>query len=76
MSHLTMQQLEDLGFHVMKSYVHDDFLTQVRQKGIMTIETTWKKTGEFVSQEISFDDGFIKLSPDKIIQLDKIVNQE
>lgn len=52
MEHLTMQQLEDLGFTVVKSYVKDELMTQRRQRGSLIIETTWRTTGEFVSQKI------------------------
>ena len=77
MSHFTMQQLEDLGFELIKSYTHDGFMTQRRQKGKLIIETTWiKKSGEFHSQEVEFTEDFEELTPEQIIQLDKILNKE
>lgn len=77
MNHLTMLELENLGFDIVQSYVHDDFMTQRRQKGKLIIETTWiKKSGEFHSQEVEFTEDFEELTPEQIIQLDKIVNQE
>lgn len=75
MSHFTMQQLEDLGFELIKSYTHDGFMTQQRKKGKLIIETTWRKSGEFQSQEVEFTEDFEELTPDQIIQLDKILNQ-
>jgi hypothetical protein len=52
-----MSELEEYGFKVVKSYEHDDFMTQRRRNRCITIETTWKKTGEFESQEFQIDDG-------------------
>jgi hypothetical protein len=56
-----MQQLEDLGFEVEKSDHFDDFMWQTRKHKELPIciETTWKKSGVFVSQEIKCD--FINL---------------
>ena len=45
-----MQELEDLGFTIEKSYNHDHFVTQRRRKGNITVETTWTNKGEFDSQ--------------------------
>lgn len=56
-SHLTMSELEEYGFKVIKSYEHDDYITQRRKNRCVTIQTTWKKTGEFESQEFQIDDG-------------------
>lgn len=74
MNHLTMQQLEDLGFGIVKSYVHDDFMTQIRRKGKLIIETTWKKNGEFVSQEVTFVEGYINVNAEQVLKLDEILN--
>lgn len=75
MKHLTMQQLEELGFKIIKSYTHDEFMTQQRKKGKITVETTWLKTGVFISQEVRFSDEYTEVTPDQIIQLDEILNQ-
>lgn len=76
-NYLTMQELEDLGFEIVKSYRYDFFTTQVRQKGIITIETTYNlKTGDFESQETKVEDGFMMLSRNDIVQLDKIINHD
>jgi hypothetical protein len=52
-----MQQLEDLGFEVVKSDYCDVFMWQTRKhkKYDIYIETTWKKSGVFISQEIKCD---------------------
>jgi hypothetical protein len=75
MEHLTMSELEALGFEIVKSYEHDEWMTQRRQKGCITVETTWLKTGEFVTQDLWIDesvkDGFTIY---ELTILDKILN--
>jgi len=57
---MTMSELEELGFKVVKSYVHDDYVTQRRKRGCMTIETTWDKNkGHRVSQDMVIDETYI-----------------
>jgi hypothetical protein len=76
MKHLTMSELESLGFEIVKSYEHDEWMTQRRQKGCITVETTWLKSGEFVTQDLwveeSVKDGFTIY---ELTMLDKILNQ-
>jgi hypothetical protein len=76
MKHLTMSELEALGFEIVKSYEHDEWMTQRRQKGCITVETTWLKSGEFVTQDLWIDesvkDGFTIY---ELTILDKILNQ-
>jgi hypothetical protein len=75
-THLTMSELEALGFEVVKSYEHDEWMTQDRQKGCITIETTWLKTGAFVSQEVKIEkEGLTKINPFTLRILDKILNR-
>jgi hypothetical protein len=74
--HLTMQQLEDLGFKITKSYIHDNFMTQRRKKGLIEVETTWKKTGEFESQDLTIEEiNCQTFTPIEIKQLDLILNK-
>jgi hypothetical protein len=71
-----MSELEALGFEVVKSYEHDEWMTQERQKGCITIETTWLKTGAFVSQEVSIKkDELTNVSEYELWILDKILNR-
>ncbi len=51
----TMQDLTDLGFEIVKSYQHDEWITQVWKNGSVTVEKTWKVTGEHVSCEITIE---------------------
>lgn len=76
MKHLSMQELEELGFKVEKSYTHDQFTTQRRVKGVLTIETTWQKTGQFESQDLTIEDiNMIEFSKKELKQLDNILNK-
>ena len=76
MNHLSMQELNDLGFEVVKSYTHDNFMTQRRRKGCITVETTWTDEGEFESQDIQIDDGeWRTLQHREIVNLDEILNK-
>ena len=77
-SHLTMSELEDLGFKIIKSYTHDGWTTQRRKKGCITVDTTYHlKSGKFESQEAQVDDGeWRTIRPDYVEILDKIVNKK
>ena len=76
MRHLTMQQLHDLGFKIVKSYTHDNFKTQRTRKGCITVETTWTDKGDFESQEIQIDGGeWRTLKPRYLVVLDEILNK-
>ena len=76
MKHLTMSELENMGFELVKSYTHDEYMTQRRKKGVITVETTWLQTGEFQTQDLTIDeiwiDGFGK---NDLLMLDKILNK-
>jgi hypothetical protein len=76
--HLTMQQLEDLGFEIIKSYPHDDFLTQRRVKGILQVETTWQfLKGNCVSQDLNIDEvNSINFTLHELNVLDLILNNK
>ena len=75
-AHLTMQELEDLGFELQRSYTHDEWTTQVRKKGCITVETTYKLSGAFVSQEVKIESDFLKMTFPKILMLDAILNEK
>jgi hypothetical protein len=74
-THLTMQELEDLGFELQRSYPHDEWHTQVRKKGVMTIETTYKLSGEFVCQEVKIESDLKKIGWLNIYYLDELLNK-
>lgn len=61
MKNLTMQQLKDLGFEIVKNYRHDHFITQRRKKGFITVETTYDRLQKYkqVSQVLTIDELFL-----------------
>ena len=74
--HLTMQELEDLGFEVVRSYTHDQYITQRRTKGLIEIETTWLFSGEFQSQDLTIEEvNAIEFTKEELIALDKALNK-
>ena len=76
MKHLTMQELENMGFEIVKSYTHDEYMTQRRRKGVITVETTWLQTGEFQTQDLTIDEMFIDgFGKSDLLMLDKILNR-
>lgn len=76
MNHLSMQELHDLGYRILKTYIHDNFWTQRRRKGCITIETTWTYVGDFDSQMIQIDDGeWRTLKPEHLLVFDEILNK-
>ena len=77
-SHLTMSELEELGFEIIKSYVHDGYTTQRRVKGCITVETTYNlDSGKFESQNFKIDDSeWRTIRPEYVEILDKIVNKK
>ena len=79
MKNITMSQLEELGFKVVKSYTHDEYVTQRRTKGCRTIETTWELTqgGKFVSQDAIIETEYFEHFSYKDLQvLDAILNNQ
>ena len=76
-SHLTMSELEKLGFEIIKSYVNDDWTTQKRKKGCITVKTTYHlKSGKFETQDFQIDDGeWREFLPHHLKILDKILNK-
>jgi hypothetical protein len=78
MENLTMSQLEAIGFILIKSYTHDEYVTQRRKKGCIIMETTWdlNKGGEFVSQDFTItEEWFENISVTELKMLDVILNK-
>ena len=76
-THLTMSEMENLGFEIIKSYSHDGWTTQRRVKGCITVDTTYHlKSGKFESQEVQIDDGEWRMFiPKELEILYKILNK-
>ena len=71
-----MEELEAIGFKIVKSYEHDEWKTERRAKGCITVETTWLKTGEFVSQDLWVDEAMCEsFTKADLFVLDKILSQ-
>jgi len=77
MEHLTMSELNELGFEVIKSYTHDDYQTQRRKKGCIIIETTWQMPlRNCVSQDLQIEADFVEgFSKKDLKKLDEILNK-
>lgn len=76
MKNLTMSELESMGFELVKSYTHDEYMTQRRKKGVITVETTWLQTGEFQTQDLTIDEMFIDgFDKSDLLMLDIILNR-
>lgn len=76
MKHLSIQQLENLGFEPVKNYIHDQFMTSRRAKGVIEVETTWRLDGKFESQDFCIQEiNMQKFTKKEIKQLDKILNK-
>lgn len=79
MKHLTMVDLEKMGFELRRSYPHGVYVTHVNRKGCITVETTYNldEDGKFESQELQIDDGkWRTFKPEHLAVLDKILNNE
>ena len=76
MKHLTMQQLEDLGFPVVKSTPEGNYVTQIRRKGCLTVHTKYILiNGAFVKQVLQINSGkFREFQPEHLAVLDRILN--
>jgi hypothetical protein len=70
---LTMQSLHDLGFGLIRSYPHDEFITQVYEKGRLKVERTFKNY-TIHSQEVIIGGEYFEVDFQKLVLLDKILN--
>lgn len=74
-----MTELGEQGFKVVKSYVHNHFITQRRVKGFLTVETTWDRDNNHLpcSQDVTIEETFLeKFSKTDLALLDKILNKD
>lgn len=75
--HLTMQELEDLGFEITKSYPKDHYVTQRREKGLIEVDTSYEiPSGKFICQEICIIATCLSIKPKDLKKLDKILNKD
>ena len=76
--HLTMTQLNNLGYHIVKSFVEKQNLTQRRKKGLIIIETTWEMpSGRFISQDVKVEGNYIDgFTAEELIKLRQNYEQQ
>lgn len=75
---MTMSELHNMGFEVVKCYTHDQFITQRRRNGNIMIETTWDRDKDYnrVSQDVMIDETYLETITKKdLLYLSKILNQ-
>jgi hypothetical protein len=73
--HLEMNELESIGFELVRSYTNWKFIVQIRKKGCIEACTTWSKNGEFASQEFNITTKHKRdFKIEEISMLDKILN--
>jgi hypothetical protein len=70
---LSMQSLHDLGFGLIRSYPHDEFITQVYEKGRLKVERTFKNY-EIHSEEVIIGGEYFEVDFQKLVKLDKLLN--
>lgn len=77
MKHLTVEQLENLGFERQRVYKHDNYVTYIHQKGVLQIETTHTDIGQFETQDVSLTENYIdvELCVEDLLHLDRILNK-
>lgn len=75
------EQLKELGFKLVKEYVHgdnDEFITQVFRKNNLIIDLDFdKKTGKLLCTDTQINDygDLVNLKIVELNQLDKILNK-
>jgi hypothetical protein len=75
------EQLKELGFKLVKEYVHgdnDEFITQVFRKNNLIIDLDFdKKTGKLLCTDTQINDygDLVNLKIVELKQLDKILNK-
>jgi len=75
---MTMSELHEMGFEVVKCYTHDHFITQRRRNGNIMIETTWDRDKDYnkVSQDVMIDETYLEtINKKDLLYLSKILNR-
>ena len=70
---LTMQSLNDLGFELVRSYPHDEYITQVYEKGRLRVERTFENY-TIHSEEVIIGGEYFDVTWEKLVLLDKLLN--
>ena len=71
---LTMQSLHDLGFELVRSYPHDEYITQVYEKGRLRVERTFENY-TIHSEEVIIGGEYFDVTWESLVLLDKLLNE-
>ena len=73
------KELEEIGFNVVREYVHgdnDEFITQTFRKGNLKVDLDYQKsTGKLLHHDITIEETVLTLELSEINTLDKIINR-
>jgi hypothetical protein len=72
---LSMQSLHDLGFELIRSYPHDEFITQIYEKGSLKVERTFKNY-TIHSEEVIIGGEYFNVDFKKLVMLDELLNDK
>jgi len=70
-----MQSLHDLGFELIRSYPHDEYITQIYGKGRLKVERTFKNY-EIHSEEVIIGGEYFNVDFKKLVMLDELLNDK
>lgn len=73
-------ELEELGFNVVREYMHgdnDEFITQTFRKGILKVDLDYEKsTGKLLHHDLTIEETTITPTLSEINMLDNIFNKK
>jgi hypothetical protein len=70
---LSQQSLHDLGFGLIRSYPHDEYITQIYEKGRLKVERTFKNY-TIHSEKVIIGGEYFDIDFQKLVKLDKLLN--
>ncbi len=68
-----MQSLHDLGFELVRSYPHDEYITQVYEKGRLKVERTFVNY-TIHTEEVIIGGEYFDVTFKSLVMLDKLLN--
>jgi hypothetical protein len=72
---ISMQSLHDLGFGLIRSYPHNEYITQIYEKGRLKVERTFKNY-TIHSEEVIIGGEYFDVDFKKLVMLDKLLNDK
>jgi hypothetical protein len=72
---LSMQSLHDLGFELIRSNPHDEYITQIYGKGRLKVERTFKNY-EIHSEKVIIGGEYFDIDFKKLVMLDELLNDK